>query len=136
MRGVLGAGPAPNVFVTGHSLGGALATLAMCDLMAARPTAQMYNFASPRVGDPAFARLFNAQAPIVWRIANTEDIVTNLPLATAVLSTSSVPRTALWRTVLVWYLCDYEHVGAPVSFTTQLGSIDLNHSLSTYASAL
>jgi triacylglycerol lipase len=136
IQGVLGAGPAPNVTVTGHSLGGALATLAIRDLMAAGLTPQMYNFASPRVGDPAFAKIFNAQAPVVWRVVNTEDIVTNLPFATVVLSTSSVPRTALWSTLLVWHVCDYEHIGAPVSFTTQLGSIDLNHSLSTYASAL
>src|SRR5256885_868415 len=68
----------PKVFVTGHSLGGALATLATADLAINGITAAMYNIASPRVGNAAFAGKFNSNGQVAasWRIVNTEDIVT------------------------------------------------------------
>lgn len=42
-----------HLYVTGHSLGGALATLATLDHRRRYPTANvtMYNFGSPRVGN-------------------------------------------------------------------------------------
>src|SRR5262249_35745652 len=54
--------PGAAVFVTGHSLGGALATLATADLVitGVSPGVSLYNFASPRVGDQSFASRFNA----------------------------------------------------------------------------
>lgn len=74
-------------FVTGHSLGGAIATLAALDLAVnatnlPRPT--MYSFAAPRLGDPQFAGLFDARFGAVditssWRIVNKRDLVPYLP---------------------------------------------------------
>tara|TARA_R110002072_G_scaffold31466_4_gene96944 strand:- start:15467 stop:16279 length:813 start_codon:yes stop_codon:yes gene_type:complete len=58
--------------VTGHSLGGALATLASCR----RAFAVCYTFGAPRVGDAAFYATL--QCP-VHRVVNDRDIVPTLP---------------------------------------------------------
>jgi hypothetical protein len=75
---------ATSVMVTGHSLGAALATLLMLDIMLTfRIPASSYNFASPTVGDPAFANFFNAWIAKInvsnYRVANGMDVVPNLP---------------------------------------------------------
>lgn len=65
--------PGP-LFATGHSLGGALATLAGAAL---RPHA-IYSFGAPRVGDAAFA---NALAAPLHRVVHGSDLVPELPPA-------------------------------------------------------
>ena len=75
------AGAVRQVLIVGHSLGSALATLAMPDVleaMGAGVTAKLYNFASPRVGDGTFHAAFNKQSPC-WRIANLWDVVPHVP---------------------------------------------------------
>jgi hypothetical protein len=68
---IAGAGTGPRV-ITGHSLGAALATLCWADL-----GGDLMTFASPRVGDPAFATaLWNGQTV---RIINAPDIVPDVP---------------------------------------------------------
>ncbi|MFN6526878.1 lipase family protein [Nostoc sp. ChiSLP03a] len=79
--------PNAKVFVTGHSLGGALATLAIPDILKnthfTNPNnIELYTFASPRCGDRNFAMSFEKLGVRHWRIANTEDIVTMLPFPT------------------------------------------------------
>ena len=129
---------AQRVFVTGHSLGAGLAVLATADLVqsGAAPAAVMYSFAGPRVGDPAFAAKFNAQVGRAWRIVNTEDIVTTVPLATPTLITDSKPNSVLGMVLMLARNLDYEHVGIPVCFTTHKGSIVGNHMMQVYSDAL
>jgi triacylglycerol lipase len=77
-----------TVWVTGHSLGGALSTLNACDLLenvTGFKAIRLYNFAAPRVGDENFADIFDAQTlinrkPGAFRIVNDRDIVPKLPL--------------------------------------------------------
>jgi hypothetical protein len=75
---VLRDGVTRPLFVTGHSLGGALATLAASRLraegIAARAT---YTFGCPRVGDAEFARSV-AGLPL-FRVVNDRDIVARVP---------------------------------------------------------
>jgi len=63
------------LFYTGHSLGGALATLAA----SLRPPQAVYTFGAPRVGDAAFAETL-AGMPL-YHVCNPKDIVTALPPA-------------------------------------------------------
>lgn len=65
-----------SIFFTGHSLGGALATLAAAMY---EKRCQLYTFGSPLVGDEEFsAALRNAAS---YRIVNNRDIVTTVPPA-------------------------------------------------------
>lgn len=70
---------------TGHSLGAAISTISMMDLMGlSNGTSIHYSFASPRVGDISFAEQFNTAISkgkyISYRVNNTEDVVPQLPL--------------------------------------------------------
>jgi len=129
---------APNVFVTGHSLGAALATLATADLVnsGVTPQAGMYTLAGPRAGDLAFAAEFNRRVAVGWRIVNTEDIVTTVPLATPELFASQAPHSPLGMVLMLAGHLNYEHVGTPVSFTTHKGTIPANHAMQVYIDAL
>jgi len=103
------------LYVSGHSLGAGLSTLCVPDVARNSPIGKLgipmfhYSLASPRVGDPTFAYNYNFQIPVTtFRIANTEDLVPDGPLA-------------------VFDSMYYEHVGTPVSFTAQYDSIGGNH---------
>ncbi|WP_373545427.1 hypothetical protein [Chamaesiphon sp.] len=82
----IGVSSVSQIYVTGHSLGGALATLAIPDILAnsefKKDKITLYTFASPRCGDSNFAEKFEKQGVKHWRIANTEDFVTTLPFPT------------------------------------------------------
>jgi triacylglycerol lipase len=67
--------------VTGHSLGGALATLLVTDLSATTALKpQAWTFASPKVGDAAFAARYGALSTVSWRIYNRVDVVPYFPI--------------------------------------------------------
>jgi triacylglycerol lipase len=69
----LTAGGQRKLWLTGHSLGGALATL--CAHMFAKVQG-VYVFGSPRVGDAAFAAHY---ARPLWRFNNHSDVVVTVP---------------------------------------------------------
>ena len=127
-----------QVFVTGHSLGSALATLATADLTLHGKSASMVNFASPRTGDRTFADKFDLAVKVKWRVANTEDIVTTVPLATLVLETMKVDilHSIVALATQMGHKLDFEHVGVPVNFTTHNQSVIGNHDIKTYIDAL
>ena len=60
----------------GHSLGGAMATLAAFEIHGACPadkaTVSCYTFGAPRTGNRAFAREYNAAVPDTWSIINDQ----------------------------------------------------------------
>eukprot|EP00300_Choanocystis_sp_HF-7_P042018 c8791_g1_i2.p1 GENE.c8791_g1_i2~~c8791_g1_i2.p1 ORF type:complete len:198 (+),score=39.97 c8791_g1_i2:24-596(+) len=72
-----------EIVFTGHSLGGALATLAAIDFRLAYPDAlriSMVNFGSPRVGNHAFAQIYQTYLPTdVYRFVYDNDIITATP---------------------------------------------------------
>lgn len=70
-----------SLWFTGHSLGGALATLAVARLREKDiPVYGLYTFGSPRVGDRAFERTFNADFKSKsFRFVNNNDTVTRIP---------------------------------------------------------
>jgi triacylglycerol lipase len=69
------------LWLTGHSLGGALATLATATLIEADETFYgCYTYGSPRAGDREFENRFNTIAKDrVFRFQNNTDIVTRVP---------------------------------------------------------
>ncbi|BDA45990.1 probable lipase [Coccomyxa sp. Obi] len=66
-----------HVYLTGHSLGGALATLAAYDIQSrfGLKDLQVYTFGAPRTGNHAFAREYEALVPETWHVINDTDIV-------------------------------------------------------------
>ena len=78
-----------KIFITGHSLGAGLATLAalhiakIAENKKINPSIQLYTFASPRVGDEKFASHFdNFNKLESFRIINSEDLIQSVPLPT------------------------------------------------------
>lgn len=72
-----------TVWITGHSLGGALAELAAAKsaLVSGIPVKGVYTFGQPRVGDEGFARkMEEAVGSEVFRFINNHDIVPRVPL--------------------------------------------------------
>ncbi|OQR86269.1 lipase class 3 [Achlya hypogyna] len=68
-------------FVTGHSLGGALGTIAAFDLMSSYALADVtvYTYGSPRVGNHAFAHAYNQFVPKTFRVVNDADVIVGGP---------------------------------------------------------
>ncbi len=67
------------MLAAGHSLGGALATLAAFDIrrhlldnMQSNAEVVCYTFAAPRTGNHAFAREYNAMVPDTWSVINDQ----------------------------------------------------------------
>lgn len=71
-----------SLWFTGHSLGAAIAALAVADfrLAADRPVNGLYTFGQPRIGDVDFASAFDADFKSrAFRFVNNNDIVTRVP---------------------------------------------------------
>lgn len=117
--------PSIPLYVTGHSLGAALAVLAILDIAENShfKHASMFNFAGPRVGNPRFANNYNTKVKESIRIVNLYDIVPNCP-----------PIVTIPPLRDKWWL--YKHVHKEFSIATQTGSILGNHDIHSYVAAL
>ena len=119
-----------KLLVTGHSLGGALATLAAADLAWHYVGSQvnLYTFASPRVGDRDFVELFlslisSGSIESSFRIVNMLDQVTQLP-------PEEVEDAITRKKVL------YRHVEFAKPFSQDFGQVWDNHDLENYRIAV
>ncbi|HQU28028.1 MAG: lipase family protein [Nitrospira sp.] len=106
-----------TLYITGHSLGAALAMVSTPDLMANAltqhtPNVFQYNLAGPRACDPKLAIFLNTGLAQIYRIVNSCDLVPEVP-----------PSVYLGFSEKVLY----EHVGYPVTFTAQYGDVPGNH---------
>jgi triacylglycerol lipase len=126
-----GSSSLTTLYVTGHSLGASLATLAAPDLArATRFTAPvLYNFASPRTGDPVFASLVDA-LPTSWRVVNTNDEVPKLPPAVAFVLENGQQK-----------LFFYEHIDSEYDVTfgepiRDLQDLEDDHAMCNYFATL
>ena len=112
--------PTIPCYITGHSLGAAVATLVAMEIVQQVPQLkdqiQLYTFAGPRVGSPKFVQTHSQMIPNSYRIVNLADSV---PL---------VPPVSLGNS--------YAHVGQKWAFLAQLEDTLLNHVVDTYQTAL
>jgi len=102
-----------ELYITGHSLGGALSTLCAFDFAHYTTNKEQilthYSFAAPRSGNVAYSNKFNQMLPTSIRVYNTEDIIHSVP-----------PAEFLGGYV-------YQHTNYGVPFDVNLGSIGANH---------
>lgn len=99
-------------YVCGHSLGAALATLVApaIKLITNNSNVLMYNYASPRVGDPTFVNAYNFLISESYRVVNLSDLVPMIPPSK----------------IGPWF---YGHVKEEWSFLNQSGNVAGNHAL-------
>eukprot|EP00253_Pinus_taeda_P033061 PITA_33061 len=107
-----------SVAITGHSLGAALATLTSYDVkknlnanIAGQPIpVTVFAYASPRIGNRAFARRMEEMGVKVLRLVNKNDIVPKVP--------GLVFNENCWTwfsQLLDWFPWTYFHVGVKIS---------------------
>lgn len=147
--------PSSKVYIVGHSLGAALATMVAAHVshlghFTTSPT--LYTFASPRVGDKDFSEyieenLVEGDLPSVYRVINSEDIISAVPLASpsllpvqdieeAIAKNLRVVSNRLLKVLPLLPKLDFYHVGQVIPFTLHKGSILENHIAKTYAEAM
>ncbi|TDZ39974.1 Mono- and diacylglycerol lipase [Colletotrichum spinosum] len=73
------ANPSFSVITTGHSLGGAVATIAAAELRRSGYPTDVYTYGSPRVGNDAFVNFVTKQAGGEYRVTHIDDPVPRLP---------------------------------------------------------
>ncbi|KAK1539258.1 lipase [Colletotrichum costaricense] len=73
------ANPSYTIVGTGHSLGGAVVTIAAADLRRDGYPVDIYTYGSPRVGNAAFTNFVTAQAGAEYRVTHVDDPVPRLP---------------------------------------------------------
>uniref|UniRef100_A0AC34FVI6 Fungal lipase-like domain-containing protein n=1 Tax=Panagrolaimus sp. ES5 TaxID=591445 RepID=A0AC34FVI6_9BILA len=77
--------PTYKIWVAGHSLGAALASITAASLTATKLITKdqllLYTFGQPRVGDKAFADAYPSLVPEAYRIVHHWDIIPHLPTA-------------------------------------------------------
>ena len=83
VKALVSKNPSYQIWVTGHSLGGALASLASAWLayynIAPREKIILYTFGSPRVGDYKYALEHDQLVNNSWRVVINNDIAPHLP---------------------------------------------------------
>ena len=85
------------LFITGHSLGGALALLAT-KLVAPDVTGACYTFGAPRVANYEYFRLLKTP---VYRIVNSSDVVPRVPPGAIMIAVRGLFQGLAWLTSLV-----------------------------------
>lgn len=97
----LAEGHATRLWVTGHSLGGALAKLwALWAVGRGHAVAGVYTFGQPRVGDAAFVSFYDSVLKAQsFRVVHADDIVPRVP----------------------WQLARYRHAGHEVYYPSTVG---------------
>lgn len=103
-----------TVYFTGHSLGGALATLCAYDVAMRNKLnpgmvkeLMCFSFGSPMVGGQVFTESFNMLVPKCWRIVNENDGVSQVP---RMIGYSHGGRKVLLKKKGVVQFCDVEYM--------------------------
>jgi len=80
LREVLAAAPDRPIVLTGHSLGGALATIAAAEWAGQFPISRIYTYGQPAVGKRRFpAHMIAHYSGKMFRFVNDDDIITMVP---------------------------------------------------------
>ena len=88
VKALVAKNPFYEIWVTGHSLGGAMASLASTWLayynIASRKNIILYTFGMPRVGNFDYAQQHDQLVNNSWRVVNSNDVVPHFPFVMGV----------------------------------------------------
>lgn len=70
-----------TLYITGHSLGSAIAALLAMKAKQSVDNVVFYTFASPKIGNNVFVDFLNKIVPSHWTVLNQADVVPSLPLS-------------------------------------------------------
>ena len=136
-------GSLSSIYVTGHSLGAALAHIAAAGIytqFSVQPTS--YTFSGPRAGDHGFAAAYEASKMVTWRIFNTEDIVPTVPPAAIQMANPNMgmhgltPVTQALSSLVALHAVGYQHVGYPIGVTFHRDAVADNHEINALVQEL
>ena len=116
------------LMVTGHSLGGALATLVAAEIVEPENPASLVSarlIASPRVGDRAFSKAFGARVPDHMLYANSADIVPTVPFAFGYCDVPNVTKLDPADEINTSRVC--QHHAICYAYLMDPASVDLAH---------
>ena len=143
---VAGAAGARTLYVTGHSLGGALSSLAQWRLVShGRAVQAAYTFGEPRVGEAAWAASW-AQANTLahWRVVHDCDPIPRVPFWPLFHHVGSMAwfdrfdhlnaDPTLWQRVVNWVEEEIERWPGP--WTARVVQLAEEHFISAYIAAL
>jgi hypothetical protein len=102
-----------KIIITGHSLGSAVATLAMVEAASLGLEVMLFNQASPMVGNSSFAAYCNDLNMPTYRLINTNDPVPKMP-----------PEK------------EYRHIGKAVCFDVDYGGLKNHNPCCSYSYAI
>ena len=112
-----------NIIITGHSLGSGIATICLIDLYYQKYNNLVsYVFASPRVGNEKFSKLFDNIN--LYNIMNTLDVIPNMPAAVS-------PNFNDKNQPYIYYNC-----GKIITFEDNWQSTQNNHGLGIHLANL
>ena len=131
-----GGGSLNSIFVTGHSLGAALAHVAAAGINAqfgVQPIS--YTYSGPRAGDSVFAAKYASAQLTAWRMVNTEDIVPTVPPAAVQMTAPNMgmhgltPIPQALSSFVLLHAIGYNHVGYPIAVTFHKDTVADNHDM-------
>ncbi|WP_228036039.1 hypothetical protein [Microcystis sp. LEGE 00066] len=141
-----------SIYISGHSLGAALATIATYHLaQKINHPIYLYSFASPRVGNDAFEQNLKEKTNVkCYRLANSEDSVPNVPPSSLIVNGLEMPKENIAISFikqigdkLVNFITGnirnqpFTHIGIPIIFTCNTGRISSNHNMNaTYSKVI
>ncbi|KAF4589677.1 feruloyl esterase a [Ophiocordyceps camponoti-floridani] len=97
LQGQLAENPDMKVVVTGHSLGGAQASLAAMSIIGSGLDADVVTFGQPRTGNQAYADFVDEMAPDLIRVTHADDIVPQIPPKDLASSGYQHHSTEVWQ---------------------------------------
>eukprot|EP00002_Diphylleia_rotans_P024548 TRINITY_DN4856_c0_g1_i14.p1 TRINITY_DN4856_c0_g1~~TRINITY_DN4856_c0_g1_i14.p1 ORF type:complete len:463 (+),score=75.72 TRINITY_DN4856_c0_g1_i14:79-1467(+) len=120
------------LYVTGHSLGGALASIMALEMkcMFNEMRVISYTFGSPRVGNLMFASLYDKLVPETYRVVNYQDFVPNVPRVVTFFKHVGKEVLIDKHGYMLMDSCYMDRILRPSKFSMKL------HSIATYDSNL
>ena len=125
-----------NIYISGHSLGGALAYVCAVDIfmVTKNPNINVFTIGAPRPGNKDFADYFNKNIKRSIRYKNKNDIITKMPMRSSFkhVHSSVCLNNGIQQKDKVYNLFVTRFVNTLCTCVTNIGDLRENHSVELY----